>query len=70
MDGSVPSNLRKLANLESKEEGPSKVLVASMEFMVGRERLDQRGLIMLANGYLFSLLTMQGDKYGIWYDEQ
>ena len=26
------------------------------------------GLIMLANGYLFSLLTWQGDKYGIWYD--
>ena len=27
------------------------------------------GLIMLANGYLFSLLTWQGDKYGIWYDD-
>ena len=26
------------------------------------------GLIMLANAYLFSLLTWQGDKYGIWYD--
>jgi len=26
------------------------------------------GLIMLANGYLFSLLTWQGNKYGIWYD--
>jgi transcriptional regulator with XRE-family HTH domain len=28
------------------------------------------GLIMLANGYLFRLLTWQGDKYGIWYDGQ
>jgi transcriptional regulator with XRE-family HTH domain len=28
------------------------------------------GLIMLANGYLFSLLTWLGDKYGIWYDGQ
>ena len=28
------------------------------------------GLIMLANTYLFSLLTWQGDKYGIWYDVQ
>jgi len=28
------------------------------------------GLIMLANGYLFSLLTWQGDRYGIWYDGQ
>ena len=27
------------------------------------------GLIMLANAYLFSLLTLQGDKYGIWYDD-
>ena len=27
------------------------------------------GLIMLANGYLFTLLTWQGDKYGIWYDD-
>jgi transcriptional regulator with XRE-family HTH domain len=26
------------------------------------------GLIMLANGYLFTLLAGQGDKYGIWYD--
>lgn len=26
------------------------------------------GLIMFANAYLFSLLTWQGDKYGIWYD--
>ena len=26
------------------------------------------GLIMLANGYLFMLLTWQGDRYGIWYD--
>lgn len=26
------------------------------------------GLIMLANAYLFHLLTWQGDKYGIWYD--
>jgi len=26
------------------------------------------GLILLANAYLFSLLTWQGDKYGIWYD--
>lgn len=28
------------------------------------------GLIMLANAYLFLLLTWQGDKYGIWYDGQ
>lgn len=28
------------------------------------------GLIMLANAYLFILLTWQGDKYGIWYDGQ
>jgi hypothetical protein len=27
------------------------------------------GLIMLANAYLFQLLTWQGDKYGIWYDD-
>ena len=26
------------------------------------------GLLMLANAYLFFLLTWQGDKYGIWYD--
>ena len=26
------------------------------------------GLILLANAYLFMLLTWQGDKYGIWYD--
>ena len=26
------------------------------------------GLIMLVNAYFFSLLTKQGDKYGIWYD--
>jgi transcriptional regulator with XRE-family HTH domain len=26
------------------------------------------GLLMLANAYLFLLLTWQGDKYGIWYD--
>ena len=26
------------------------------------------GLILLANAYLFALLTWQGDKYGIWYD--
>lgn len=26
------------------------------------------GLIMLATAYLFSLLTWQGDKYGIWYE--
>jgi transcriptional regulator with XRE-family HTH domain len=26
------------------------------------------GLLMLANGYLFSLLNWQGDRYGIWYD--
>lgn len=26
------------------------------------------GLIVLANAYLFALLTWQGDKYGIWYD--
>lgn len=25
------------------------------------------GLIMLANAYLFMLLTRQGDQYGIWY---
>lgn len=28
------------------------------------------GLILLANAYLFALLTWQGDKYGIWYDFQ
>ncbi len=28
------------------------------------------GLILLANAYLFALLTWQGDKYGIWYDTQ
>lgn len=28
------------------------------------------GLIMLANAYLFLLLTWQGDKYGIWYDSE
>lgn len=28
------------------------------------------GLILLANAYLFALLTWQGDKYGIWYDSQ
>ena len=28
------------------------------------------GLIMLANAYLFSLLTHQGDKYGIWFDRE
>ena len=28
------------------------------------------GLILLLNGYLFALLTWQGDKYGIWYDPQ
>ena len=28
------------------------------------------GLVMLANAYLFLLLTWQGDKYGIWYDGQ
>ena len=28
------------------------------------------GLILLANAYLFALLTWQGDKYGIWYDRQ
>jgi hypothetical protein len=26
------------------------------------------GLIMLANAYLFRLLTWQGDRLGIWYD--
>ncbi|MDJ0758435.1 MAG: helix-turn-helix domain-containing protein [Woeseiaceae bacterium] len=26
------------------------------------------GLILLANGYLFALLTWQGDKHGIWFD--
>jgi transcriptional regulator with XRE-family HTH domain len=26
------------------------------------------GLIMLANGYLFTLITWMGDKHGIWYD--
>ncbi len=26
------------------------------------------GLIMLANAYLFHLLTRQGDKHGIWYE--
>jgi transcriptional regulator with XRE-family HTH domain len=28
------------------------------------------GLILLANAYIFALLTWQGDKYGIWYDSQ
>ena len=28
------------------------------------------GLIMLAYAYLFSMLTRQGDKYGIWFDKQ
>ena len=28
------------------------------------------GLIMFANAFLFSLLTWQGDNYGIWYDTQ
>jgi transcriptional regulator with XRE-family HTH domain len=28
------------------------------------------GLILLANAYLFALLMWQGDKYGIWYDQQ
>ncbi len=28
------------------------------------------GLILLANAYLFALLTWQGDKYGIWYDPE
>ncbi len=28
------------------------------------------GLIMLANAYLFQLLTWQGDRYGIWYDAE
>jgi len=28
------------------------------------------GLILLANAYLFALLTWQGDKYGIWYEPQ
>lgn len=28
------------------------------------------GVIMLANAYLFSLLTWQVDKYGIWFDPQ
>ena len=28
------------------------------------------GLILLANAYLFALLTWQGDKYGIWYDSR
>ena len=28
------------------------------------------GLILLANAYLFALLTRQGDRYGIWYDPQ
>jgi len=28
------------------------------------------GLILLANAYLFALLTWQGEKYGIWYDPQ
>lgn len=27
------------------------------------------GLLLLASGYLYSLLKWQGDKYGIWYDE-
>jgi hypothetical protein len=26
------------------------------------------GLLILANAYLFFLLTWQGEKYGIWYD--
>ena len=26
------------------------------------------GLLMLATGYLFTLLTWQGDKYQIWYE--
>ena len=26
------------------------------------------GLIMLANAYLFALLTWQGDSYGLWYE--
>lgn len=26
------------------------------------------GLFMLANAYLFRLLTWQGDKHGVWYD--
>lgn len=26
------------------------------------------GILMLANAYLFRLLTWQGDKYGVWYD--
>ena len=28
------------------------------------------GLIMLATAYLFQLLKWQGDKYGIWYDNE
>ncbi|MEL7451066.1 MAG: helix-turn-helix transcriptional regulator [Pseudomonadota bacterium] len=28
------------------------------------------GLILLANAYLFALLTWQGDRYGIWYEPQ
>jgi hypothetical protein len=35
--------------------------------LVNRAALEG-GLIMLANAYLFSLLTWQGDKFGIWYD--
>ncbi|MDM5180114.1 hypothetical protein PO883_23290 [Massilia sp. DJPM01] len=26
------------------------------------------GLIMLSTAYLFSLLSWQGDRYGIWFD--
>jgi len=28
------------------------------------------GLLMLATGYILSLLSWQGDKYGVWYDLQ
>ena len=35
-----------------------------------REAALAGGLILLANGYLFALLTWQGDRYGIWYDPQ
>lgn len=28
------------------------------------------GLIMLSTAYLFHLLKWQGDKYGIWYDDE
>ena len=28
------------------------------------------GLIMLSNAYLFYLLVLQGDKYGIWFESQ